>query len=130
MLLLEGEQTQFDSLSVYYLEQLCVTTKVSDIERVYLNKMIRFALKKQESAVLLKFIKSEKVTFQLNFSSRTFVLSELQINDFLAEHLKATRYDIEYLTERYLYGSIFQKRVIPVWSESDLWRIIKTKLHS
>lgn len=96
LLLLEGEQTHFDNLSVYYLEQLCVATRVSDIERVYLNRMIRFALKKQESAILTKFLKSEKVTFQLNFSSRTFVLSELQINDFLAEYLKLTRYDIEY----------------------------------
>jgi len=56
--LLENKQAHMEKLSIYFLEELALSVKVSDIERIYLNKMIRFALKIQRSEILEKFLKS------------------------------------------------------------------------
>ena len=56
--LLENKQAHREKLSIYFLEELALSVKVSDIERIYLNKMIRFALKIQRSEILEKFLKS------------------------------------------------------------------------
>jgi hypothetical protein len=41
--LLENKQAHMEKLSIYFLEELCLTVRVTDIERIYINKFIRFA---------------------------------------------------------------------------------------
>jgi hypothetical protein len=71
------------------LEELCRTVKISDIERIYVNRMIRMALKIVKSEFLLKFHKMEKVAYQLNIPNNTVTLSGEQIFSFLEDFLSS-----------------------------------------
>jgi hypothetical protein len=78
--------------------------------------MIRFAQKVQVSDILDRFHKSEKVDYQLNFANRSLLLNETQISTYLADFMHNIPNTIDFYSERYLYGAIFQKRVESIWT--------------
>jgi hypothetical protein len=128
--LLENDQAQLGAISCAMIEDLCRTVRVTDLERVYLNRMVRFALKVKPTEVLEKFAQTEKIEYQLNFANSSVKLTSNQIYGYLEKYLEFLPSQVGYDSERYMYESMFRQQVKPLWTEAHLWDTIKFKLNN
>lgn len=126
--LLENEQAKLGMISIHMLEELCKTVRVNEVERVYVNRMIR-PVKHVKSEVLEKFGKTEKIDYQLNLPHHSVTLTSQQVFSHLLDYLDSLPANLPLDFEHYLYESIFQNAVEPSWNESILWAVLRDRIN-